>query len=598
MSYLVTARKFRPQTFASIVGQQHVTRALTNAIFRGKVPHALLFCGPRGVGKTSCARVFSKALNCTGRELPELSQQPATDRSLVEPCGECTNCQEIARSTSMAVREIDGASNNSVDNVRELIESLRSLPQPGSRYKVYIIDEVHMLSTAAFNALLKSLEEPPPQTVFIFATTEPHKIPETVISRCQRHDFRALATNAIADQLADICQAQNVAYDVAALELLARKAHGGMRDAQSMFDRVAAAVDTALDLKTVQSVLGLVDSEYWCRLCRAIFDQQPEKCFELVDEAFVQSLDIRSFVADFLSYWRNLLLASFSHDALRVQTLLKISEEEYGELRELLEGHDSFTVQRLFALAENLASQALSTNFPRYVIEAGFAKMATLESLRPLSNVLADLEGVLKEGKLSKAVTIGATAKPSRPVENNRGNVATTGAAERGPERGVEKRPASPASAGVSTTTFAWKEFVDFTQKQSRVVLSSHLRRVRPISFKQGQIVIEGEDFDTCFLGESETLSLMKGLLKDFSGISSWEIQFSTVERKQETSVPAPREAKVTKTPVEGSIAELEKREQDARRKELDREAREHPLVQSALSTFAGSKIEKVSVPE
>ena len=592
MSYLVTARKFRPQTFASIVGQEHVTRALTNAIARGKVPHALLFCGPRGVGKTSCARVLAKALNCSGRPFPEPSAQPLKDRSHIEPCGECTNCLEIARSTSIAVREIDGASNNSVDNVRELIESLRSLPPPGSRYKVYIIDEVHMLSTAAFNALLKSLEEPPPQTIFIFATTEPHKIPETVISRCQRHDFRALAASSITDQLAEICRVQGVAFDPPALSLLARKAQGGMRDAQSMFDRVAAAVDAELDLRTVQTVLGLVDADYWGRLCRAIFDQQPAACFELVDEAFSQSLDIRSFIADFLSYWRNLLLASFSHDAARVQTLLKISDEEYADLRELLEGHDSFTVQRLFALAEDLATQALSTNFPRYVIEAGLARMATLESLRPLGAVLSDLEQVIKHAGSSSPRSGNASASEPKPA-------ASSAVTERA------------NGARVESTTFAWKEFIDFAQKQSRVVLASHLRRVRPLTFKQGQVEIEGEEFDTRFLSENETLGVMKKLLGDFSGIPSWDIQFTTIETKNNARPSASRDlgagknnlagdpkATPTRAAVEGSIAELEKREQDARKRELDKEAREHPVVQSVLSTFAGSKIEKVSLPE
>ncbi|MCB0337324.1 MAG: DNA polymerase III subunit gamma/tau, partial [Bdellovibrionales bacterium] len=197
MSYLVIARKYRPGTFEAVLGQEHVTRTLANSIKRDRIAHAYVFAGPRGVGKTSSARVLAKALNC---------EHGPTD----SPCGECAPCKDIAEGRCLAVREIDGASHNSVDNVRELIDSFRSLPPPGCRYKVYIIDEVHMLSTSAFNALLKSLEEPPPHTVFILATTELHKIPETVLSRCQRHDFRPMSIQAIEGNLRAVAEAEQI----------------------------------------------------------------------------------------------------------------------------------------------------------------------------------------------------------------------------------------------------------------------------------------------------------------------------------------------------------------------------------------------------
>ena len=210
--------------FSAVAGQEHITQALINAIARDRVPHALLFCGPRGVGKTTCARVLAKALNCTGRELKVGSKQEIEE---IEPCGECSNCKEISSSSSMAVWEVDGASNNSVENVRDLIDSLISAPPPGSKYKIYIIDEVHMLSVAAFNALLKSLEEPPPNTIFVFATTEPHKIPDTVISRCQRHDFRRISFPVIAARLKEIAEKEGVKVAPGVAEFVARKAQGG-----------------------------------------------------------------------------------------------------------------------------------------------------------------------------------------------------------------------------------------------------------------------------------------------------------------------------------------------------------------------------------
>jgi DNA polymerase-3 subunit gamma/tau len=270
MSYLVLARKYRPQSFDSVVGQTHITQALANAIVRDKVPHALLFTGPRGVGKTTSARLLARALNCTGRELPS-EQEAAQDdnllRQAIEPCGTCQNCIEIARSSSLAVWEIDGASNNSVDNVRELIDSLRTSAPPHARYKIYIIDEVHMLSTSAFNALLKSLEEPPPHTVFIFATTEPHKIPETVLSRCQRYDFRGLAIESIVEQLRSIVTAEKLDVGDDVLEFIARRSQGGMRDSQSMLDRIISYAGDTITIERAQEVFGAVGIEFFSEYC-------------------------------------------------------------------------------------------------------------------------------------------------------------------------------------------------------------------------------------------------------------------------------------------------------------------------------------------
>ncbi len=416
MSYLVLARKFRPQTFGSIVGQEHISKALANAIVRRRVPHALLFTGPRGVGKTTSARVFARAVNCTGRELPAESDVGADAREVAEPCGECTNCKEIAKSSSMAVWEIDGASNNSVDNVRDLIDSLRSLPPPGSEYKIYIIDEVHMLSVAAFNALLKSLEEPPPNTIFVFATTEPHKIPETVISRCQRHDFRRISIDVIANRLSEIAELEKLEVEDGVTQFLARRAQGGMRDAQSMFDRLIAFSEARITLNETQRVFGALDQSYFFRQSEAVFARDPAACFDLLDEAFDQSIDVRAFIGDFISHWRNLLLVAVGGAKAKEERLfqrsLEVTEEQLAQLRAQVEEVSSVDMQRLFDLAEQCAQRALHSSFPRFVLEAGLAKMAALTSLRPLPELIEKLERLGSSGALGA----GAAASPRAAV--------------------------------------------------------------------------------------------------------------------------------------------------------------------------------------
>lgn len=294
MSYLVLARKYRPPAFEGVAGQAQVTKALQNAIVRGRVGHAYLFAGPRGVGKTSIARIFSKCLNCeTG--------------PTVTPCLTCSNCRDIAQGTSLSVREIDGASHNSVDNVRDLIESFRTLPPPGSQYKVYIIDEVHMLSTSAFNALLKSLEEPPPNTIFILATTELHKIPETVLSRCQRHTLRALPINLVEEELAKIANAESIQCEPGALRLIARLSDGSMRDAQSLLDRVSAYVDTTLTEEETGRVLGVVGKQGLFKLSAAIIERDSATALLNIHDSFLQGVEPGVLLRDFAHHWRDLL---------------------------------------------------------------------------------------------------------------------------------------------------------------------------------------------------------------------------------------------------------------------------------------------------
>jgi DNA polymerase-3 subunit gamma/tau len=292
MSYLVLARKWRPGNFDDVVGQDHVTRTLKNAIEADRVAHAYLFTGGRGVGKTSAARILAKAVNC--------EKGPTTD-----PCNECTHCREIANGSCVDVHEIDGASNTSVDDIRDLKEGINYLPS-ACRKKVYIIDEVHMLSTSAFNALLKTLEEPPSHVIFIFATTEPHKIPGTILSRCQRFDFKRIPVKLIFEQIKTIAGKENIDLTEKGLMLIAREADGGMRDAQSLLDQVISFSGDRITDSDIIDVLGIIDRTLIHDAVSAVIEKNSPACLEIVERLFLYGWDIKEFGKELLEYFRDL----------------------------------------------------------------------------------------------------------------------------------------------------------------------------------------------------------------------------------------------------------------------------------------------------
>jgi len=315
--YRVFARKWRPQSFEDVIGQEHITRTLQNAITGGRVGHAFLFIGSRGIGKTTTARILAKALNCL-----------ATDSPTPHPCGQCDNCRSIAEGNNMDVIEIDGASNNSVDDVREIRENVRMVPAR-ARYKIYIIDEVHQLSAGAFNALLKTLEEPPPHAIFVLATTEQHKIPATIISRCQRFDFRRVGIEPICTLLREILDAEGIRCGPDALNAIASAAEGGVRDAESILDQLVSYCDGEIAFKDVVDVLGLVDWRVLHDLCEAILDRDIARELRIVENVVVHGKDLSQFIQEILGYFRNLLVCKTTDP----KTLLVLPDEQIAELQ-------------------------------------------------------------------------------------------------------------------------------------------------------------------------------------------------------------------------------------------------------------------------
>ena len=301
MSYLVLARKYRPQNFDQVIEQNHITRTLTNAITADRVAHAILFSGPRGTGKTTVARILAKAMNC--------EQGPTA-----VPCNICRSCEEITGGHAVDVFEIDGASNNSVDQVRELRENIKYMPAH-SAFKIYIIDEVHMLSMAAFNALLKTLEEPPAHVLFMFATTEPHKIPITILSRCQRHDLRRINLDSILKHMAWICREEHFEIDEQGLGVIAREAGGSMRDALSLLDQIMTCTQGALSHEQVLDLLGVIDRTQIYDLADAILKTDIPAVLDVLDDIYNRGHDMKKLYSDLLEHFRNLLVATLSNKA-------------------------------------------------------------------------------------------------------------------------------------------------------------------------------------------------------------------------------------------------------------------------------------------
>ncbi|HWP52492.1 MAG TPA: DNA polymerase III subunit gamma/tau [Pyrinomonadaceae bacterium] len=435
MSYQVIARKWRPQKFEDVTGQEVLTRTLQNAIAHDRLHHAYLFSGARGVGKTTTARLVAKALNCHKSDKPTATPCAVNDETA------CASCREIAEGRSMDVLEIDAASNTGVGDVRDVIITGININPARDRYKVFIIDEVHMLSTSAFNALLKTVEEPPPRVVFIMATTDEHKVPETITSRCQLFEFRTIATAKIAERLKEIAKAEKISIAEEAIREIARAGDGSMRDAQSAFDQVISFAGDKIKPEDVEKALGIAGADVLARVVSGIAENKPAEALAIVDDLVMRGHNLRNFCRDVLGHLRDLLVVKVSGDP----KLLDSSSALTDALQQQAALFSQSDLVRFFhSLAETEASLKEAAN-PRYQVEVGLVKLMEMRRLAPLSDLvarIAELESALRTGR--------APAERKTPAPTAPTNTSTRTASAGSSGRSASAHESAPASSNAA----------------------------------------------------------------------------------------------------------------------------------------------------
>jgi DNA polymerase-3 subunit gamma/tau len=562
LSYTVLALKYRPRTFEEVVGQATVTRTLRNAIEQGRIGHAFLLSGARGVGKTTTARILAKALNCARAKGPT-----------PEPCLECDSCREIAEGNSLDVQEIDGASNNSVDQVRELRESARYNPAR-DRFKIWIIDEVHMLSVGAFNALLKTLEEPPPRVKFIFATTEYHKIPETILSRCQQYDFRMIPARELQGHLRTVASREKIRVSDAALAQVARAAEGSVRDALSLFDQVLAFTGNEVKDEDVAGLLGLVDRELLLRASAAIVEGSSLVVLELVESLADYGADYRNFARELLLHLREVLLVRLSKEGSPL--LAAILPEEREQLRERAEALSEEDLLRALDVLSRAEGELRSSPDPRVALEIALLKLVQLRRLLPFTELVARVErlaGGASAPPRSRAGSGSPTlfdargaSDPHPPAPRERSDARRSPTA---PVRDAAPLAATPPAAPDPSDPAAVVLAAMMDLCQARPSLAQPLRGARPRLDGPALVLQVPPDF-------AGFASLHAEEYRDLATKAAGRPLVVTIE----TGVAAGEEAVAESSPDE------------VRRQRLRQEAEREPAVQEALDLFDGRVVD------
>ena len=542
MSYLVIARKWRPQRFEDIAGQEHISRTLQNALRTKRIAHAYLFTGVRGVGKTTAARILAKALNCD-------------DGPTATPCNKCSHCEEIAHGNSIDVLEIDGASNRGIDEVRQIIENVRYQPA-NCRFKIYIIDEVHQVTKDAFNALLKTLEEPPPSVKFILATTEPHRLPDTILSRCQRYDFRRISLREIVQRLVTIANSEGLDITEGALALLAREADGSMRDAQSLLEQVLAFAQptdgtdksACVDESLLQEILGLAERRILYQLSAAVLGGDARRCVELVATVVNQGRDPNRFSRDLVEHFRNLLVARLAEDSVTSAAgkdlsmignapLLDLPDQEIADLREQAQQVSVDMLLDYFDYMADGDEEIGRSAMPRFALESVLVRLATLPKALPVAELIERLERL--EGKSMARVADESTTRVKERLAPS-------------------AEPPSLSSPNEGSThsgeSQVWQEFVAFVGKEQKF-LASHLASGSALTLPPGQLRIGvSERHHLAFLQDSDNLATLKELAKRFFAqdvaLQIASVGSDSAPKSPEMIMPGPMNAAEERSPM------------------------------------------------
>jgi DNA polymerase-3 subunit gamma/tau len=598
VSYLVLARKYRPQTFEDLVGQDHVARTLANAISTGRVAHAFLFTGVRGVGKTTSARLLAKCLNCIG--VDGQNKGPTS-----KPCNRCPPCCEITAGQDLDVQEIDGASYNGVDEVRRLQEGMTFRPAR-DRFKIYIVDEVHMLSTAAWNAFLKTLEEPPPHVKFIFATTEAHKVPVTILSRCQRYDFKLIPTQAIAGRLEQVLAQENIDVAGSAIQLLAREAAGSMRDAMSLVDQVIAFSGTKLGVDDVTRVLGVADRTILHELSAALVGGDGAGCLGVVERLAQQGFDVVHVARDLLRHLRNLVVAKTCDAAPpslgralakgagvpgpSLREMLDLADEEVRDVVALASGADADDLSRCFQGFSSAFDDIARSAQPRMALEMALVRLARRPPLLPLDELLSrvgDLErrlgGAPPAGPLPRGGGGGgrAVSIPSTPVTTEatptRTDLAVALAAP------PQALPAVVSAAVPEPDADAWRAILERV-RAARPAIASVLEHAIPLEIGASQVII-GFEANAGFLSarasEREAIDVLTRETRAHFGAPT-HVAIDASGKKATNGVRTVASVDAERRSAEVALARAA--------------VQAHPVVEEAIRLF-GAKLQDVKLP-
>ena len=550
MAYLVFARKYRPQTFRQVIGQDHVTQTLANAVSSNRVAHAILFSGPRGTGKTTVARILAKAMNCVEGPTPT-------------PCNVCSSCTDITAGHSADVFEIDGASNNSVDQIRELRDNIKYMPA-NSAHKIYIIDEVHMLSLAAFNALLKTLEEPPSHILFFFATTEPHKIPVTILSRCQRYDFRRIDTVAIADHLRSICANENVPMSDESLWVMAREAGGSMRDSLSLLDQVVACSHGEIDHGQVLNILGVFDTQELFAISDAVLEGDVSGLLLLLDTLYRNGKDLKKLYYDLMGHFRNLFVLKTAQQPENLVTLQPRDIEAAQTRLEQVSGTD--LGQLIDLLAREEASIRFSTQ-PRIAMEMAFIRMARLKPVLPISTLIERLDSLRED--IAKGHGFVDPPPNGGNIHENHVSFGATHTPGSGENVVASEMSARPAAVPKDNLNDAWQHMVNVI-KEKHSSLAPNLAQSRLVDITGDKLTIEitGNAFNLARVKREKNMAILKKICSDYYG-KEMRIHLQERAEKSEEHNHATKDEDHIKS-----------------------EALNHPLVAEAVHLFDGKVVD------